>query len=208
MISASCFPQKSHSSFLFFMHSTFYRFTVPRPELSSDANTLFNTRLMALQGLFNVNKIASVKSLFSVDINPGNYKYKHDWANEITKYMLSTFSRTNLPLCGISCHQRPTALLLYRKMLLMLDLLHTLDYSVCTNWRLIVLLIIESCAFNALTLLVGRQEGHPAYKKLSGEVLAWLSVWSVVQTCIWPSWCHVTAFRPISEAARSWSDDN
>ena len=26
-------------------------------------------------------------------------------------------------------------------------------------------------AFSALTLLVGRQEGHPACKKLSGEVL-------------------------------------
>ena len=46
------------------------------------------------------------------------------------------------------------------------------------------------CAFSALTLLVGRQEGHPACKKLSGGVLAWLSVWSEVQTCIWPSWCH------------------
>ena len=45
-------------------------------------------------------------------------------------------------------------------------------------------------AFSALTLLVGRQEGHPAWKKLSGEVLVWLSVWSEVQTCIWPSWCH------------------
>jgi len=44
-----------------------------------------------------------------------------------------------------------------------------------------------SCAFSALTLLVGRQEGHPACKKLSGEVLAWLSVWSKVQTCIQPS---------------------
>ena len=43
------------------------------------------------------------------------------------------------------------------------------------------------CAFSALTLLVGRQEGHPACKKLSGGVLAWLSVWSKVQTCIWPS---------------------
>ena len=40
-------------------------------------------------------------------------------------------------------------------------------------------------AFSALTLLVGRQEGQ-----LSGGVLAWLSVWSKVQTCIWPSWCH------------------
>jgi len=35
--------------------------------------------------------------------------------------------------------------------------------------------------------LVGRQEGHPACKKLSGGVLALLSVWSEVQTCIWPS---------------------
>jgi len=30
------------------------------------------------------------------------------------------------------------------------------------------------CAFSALTLLVGRQEGHPACKKPSSEVLAWL----------------------------------
>ena len=30
-------------------------------------------------------------------------------------------------------------------------------------------------AFSALTLLVGRQEGHPASKKLSGGVLAWSS---------------------------------
>ena len=35
--------------------------------------------------------------------------------------------------------------------------------------------------------LVGQQEGHPASKKLSGGVLACLSVWSEVQTCIWPS---------------------
>jgi len=42
-------------------------------------------------------------------------------------------------------------------------------------------------AFSALTLLVGRQEGHPACKKLSDWVLAWLSVWSKVQTSIWPS---------------------
>ena len=48
-------------------------------------------------------------------------------------------------------------------------------------------LFTQMNAFSALTLLVGRQEGHPACKKLSGEVLAWLSVWSKVQTCIWPS---------------------
>jgi len=32
------------------------------------------------------------------------------------------------------------------------------------------------CAFSALMLLVGQQEGHPACKKLSGAVLVWLSV--------------------------------
>ena len=42
-------------------------------------------------------------------------------------------------------------------------------------------------AFSALTLLVGRQEGHPACKKQSSGVLVWLFVWSEMQTCIWPS---------------------
>jgi len=35
--------------------------------------------------------------------------------------------------------------------------------------------------------VVGRQQGHPACKILSGGMLAWLSVWSEVQTGIWPS---------------------
>jgi len=39
-------------------------------------------------------------------------------------------------------------------------------------------------AFSALMLLVGLQEGHLDCKKLSGGVLAWLSVWSEVQTFI------------------------
>ena len=43
---------------------------------------------------------------------------------------------------------------------------------------------------SALTLLVGQQEGHLVCKKLSGGVLVWLSVWSEVQTYIWPSGCH------------------
>jgi len=45
---------------------------------------------------------------------------------------------------------------------------------------LYVLLAAHSTAFSALTLLAGRQEGHPACKKLSGGVLLWLSVWSEV----------------------------
>ena len=47
--------------------------------------------------------------------------------------------------------------------------------------------VIHIYAFSALTLLVGRQEGHLVCNKLSDGVLAWLSVWSEVQTCIWPS---------------------
>ena len=57
-------------------------------------------------------------------------------------------------------------------------------------------------AFSALMLLVGRQEGHPACKKLSGGVLAWLSVWSVVQTCIWPSWYHCHSLSLASVKSR------
>jgi len=49
---------------------------------------------------------------------------------------------------------------------------------------LFLLYFVYDCAFSALTLLVRRQEGHPACKKQSGGVLAWLSVWSEVQTCI------------------------
>ena len=47
--------------------------------------------------------------------------------------------------------------------------------------------MVAEVAVSALMLLVGRQEGHLACKKLRSEVLAWLSVWSEVQTCIRPS---------------------
>ena len=36
-------------------------------------------------------------------------------------------------------------------------------------------MLLVSYAFSALTLLVGYQEGHPARKNLTDEVLAWLS---------------------------------
>jgi len=70
-------------------------------------------------------------------------------------------------------------------------------------------------AFSALTwpsVLTGlqcfnavgwRQEGHPACKNLSGGVLAWLSVWSEVQTCIWPSCCHCHSLSLASVKSRS-----
>jgi len=39
----------------------------------------------------------------------------------------------------------------------------------------------------ALTLLAERQDGHLACKKLTGGMLAWLSVCGEVHKCIWPS---------------------
>ena len=57
-------------------------------------------------------------------------------------------------------------------------------------------------AFSTLTLLVGRQEGHPACKKLSGGVLVWLSVWRKVLTCIRPSWCHCHSLSLASVKSR------
>ena len=52
-------------------------------------------------------------------------------------------------------------------------------------------------------LLVGRQEGHPACKKTERWVLAWLSAWSKMQTCIWPSWCHCYSLSLNSLKSRS-----
>ena len=63
-----------------------------------------------------------------------------------------------------------------------------LCFILLIHW--LIVLYCWSIAFSALTLLVGQQEGHPACKKQSGGVLAWLSVWNEVQTSIRPSWCH------------------
>ena len=68
--------------------------------------------------------------------------------------------------------------------------------------RILIYLFLPSVAFSALTLLVGRQKGHPACKKLSGWVLTWLSVWSEVQTCIWSSWCHCHSLSLASVKSR------
>ena len=72
------------------------------------------------------------------------------------------------------------------------------NFGVVPHWNVLDCVI----AFSALTLLVGRQEGHPAYKKLSGGVLAWLSVCCEVQTCIRPSWCHCHSLSLASVKSR------
>ena len=56
---------------------------------------------------------------------------------------------------------------------------------------------IELCRYVLLPLMpsvlwhcwFGSRKGIRPVKNCGG-VLAWLSVWSKVQTCLWPSWCH------------------
>ena len=73
--------------------------------------------------------------------------------------------------------------------MMLLSILETLLCHVVTAAILTIIFQVSlesDPSFSALTLLVGWQEGHPACKKMSSEVLAWLSVWSEVQMiCMW-----------------------
>ena len=49
---------------------------------------------------------------------------------------------------------------------------------------------------------LGGRKGIRPVKKLSGGVLAWFSVWSKMQTCICPSWCHCHSLSLASVKSR------
>ena len=49
---------------------------------------------------------------------------------------------------------------------------------------------------------LGGRKGIRPEKKLSGEVLTWLSVWSEMQTCLKPSWCHCHSLSLASVKSR------
>ena len=49
---------------------------------------------------------------------------------------------------------------------------------------------------------LGGRKGIRPVKNLSGGVLAWLSVWSEMQTCIWPSWYHCYSLSLASVKSR------
>ena len=55
------------------------------------------------------------------------------------------------------------------------------------NFRIVLLVKVPSVLWHCW---LGGRKGIRPVKKLSGGVLAWLSAWSEVQTCMWPSWCH------------------
>jgi len=65
------------------------------------------------------------------------------------------------------------------------DMYRPTSYYNSSNYMFMGFLVC--IAYSALTLLVGQQEGHPAYKKLSGGMLAWLSVRGEVQIRTWPN---------------------
>jgi len=70
--------------------------------------------------------------------------------------------------------------------LLYLKFINTHTHNVCPSGYFKLKIYVYLQNFTALTLLVGRLEEHPACKRLSDEVLAWLSVCSEVQIiCIW-----------------------
>ena len=49
---------------------------------------------------------------------------------------------------------------------------------------------------------LGSRKSIRPVEQLRGRVLAWLSVWSKVQTCIWPSWCHCHSLSLASVKSR------
>ena len=49
---------------------------------------------------------------------------------------------------------------------------------------------------------LGGRKGIRPVKKLSSGLLAWLSICSEVQTCIWPSWCHCHSLSLASVKSR------
>jgi len=72
-------------------------------------------------------------------------------------------------------------------------------YHLCKALRIAIKVAdLALSAFSALTLLVGRQEGQPACKKLSCG--CWRGYLSRVQICTWPSrrHCHSLSIAPVN----------
>ena len=60
---------------------------------------------------------------------------------------------------------------------------HCTTLKGASDFHCIVLSVLWRC-------WLGGRKGIRPVKKLSGGLLAWLSLWSEMQTFIWPSWCH------------------
>ena len=92
------------------------------------------------------------------------------WPNQRSLLLLTMLSNLGCPILFL------TSSLLVISLQYVLMMLQKFFGCCCRNHT----------TFSALTLLVGREEEYATCKKLSDEVLAWLSVWSEVQMiCIW-----------------------
>ena len=83
--------------------------------------------------------------------------------------------------------------------LLLLLLLTSSDVPTCLS--------VTTVVCQSVCLFVCRSEARftkylTTVLRLSGGVLAWLSVWSEVQTCIRPSWCHCHSLSLASVKSR------
>ena len=74
-----------------------------------------------------------------------------------------------------------------------LDLLYKLFLHCCT------VIALPSVLWRCW---LGGRKSIGTVKKLSGGVMAWLSVWNEVQTCIWPSCCHCHSLSLASVKSR------
>ena len=89
-----------------------------------------------------------------------------------------------------------------------LGLLYIIWYFLFAMWN-VSISIFESHFvfyqfFDAVGWAAGRASGGfwPVKKTWVVGVLAWLSVWSEMQTCIWPSWCHCHSLSLASVMSR------
>ena len=71
-------------------------------------------------------------------------------------------------------------------------------YEYIPAWPITIGVCLQ--CFDTVGWAPGRASGMQ--KKLSGWMLAWLLVWSEMQTCIWPSWCHCHSLSLASVKSR------
>ena len=83
---------------------------------------------------------------------------------------------------------------------------HLLHSKITSGFQLTILiiqLILQVLPSVLWRCWLGGWKGiRPVKNTPSGGVLVWLSVWSEVQICIWPSWCHCHSLSLVS--VKSW----
>ena len=62
--------------------------------------------------------------------------------------------------------------------------------------------ILSCLVFTVHSVIVCRFFYGVQCRWMNGGVLAWLSLWSEMQTCIWPSWCHCHSLSLASVKSR------